>query len=79
MWNGSYKDSKYKETDNLVNDVLENDGTLTHEETSDGYTHETKDRGSYISDDYYFPNDKGKHDHYELRSSGEVLKNGKPI
>lgn len=78
-WDGNYADSKYTETGNIVGDVIENDGCLLHEPTSDGYTHEMKDRGGYVSDDYYFPNGNGGHDHYEHRSTGEVLKNGKPI
>lgn len=78
-WNGSFEDSKWSDTGNIVNDVIENDGCLVHEETGDGYTHEVRDRGSYITDDYFFSNGKGGHDHYEHRSTGEVLKNGKPI
>ena len=38
-WNGNFKDSKYVETGNMVNDVIENNGRILHEATSDGYTH----------------------------------------
>ena len=79
VWNGSFKDSKYTETGNIVGNVIENSGCLLHEKTPCGNTHEIKDRGRYISDDYYFPNGHGGHTHYEMRSNGEVLKNGKPI
>lgn len=81
-WNGNFKESKYVETGNIVNNVIENNGRLLHEETVDGYTHEITDRGSYISDDYYFPQrETGRkpHIHYEIRSNGEILKDGKSI
>lgn len=81
-WDGNFKTSKYKETGNMVLDVIENDGRIFHEATTDGYTHEIVDRGRYISDDYYFPNKKCKgkaHIHYEFRSNGEVLIDGKNI
>ena len=81
-WDGSFQDSKYRETGNIVNDVLENGGRLLHEPTPDGYTHEIVDRGAYISEDYYFPRREpgGKpHIHYEIRSTGEVLIDGKRI
>lgn len=81
-WDGNFKTSKYKETGNMVLDVIENDGRIFHEATTDGYTHERVDRGTYISDDYYFPSKKCKgkaHIHYEFRSNGEVLVDGKSI
>lgn len=81
-WNGNFKGSKYVETGNMVNDVIENNGRILHEATSDGYTHEVVDRGNYVSDDYYFPRrDLGKkpHIHYEMRSNGMILVDGKPI
>lgn len=81
-WDGNFKESKYVETGNMVNDVIENNGRILHEETSDGYTHEIVHRGNYISDDYYFPRrEPGKkpHIHYEIRSNGMVLIDGKPI
>lgn len=81
-WDGSFKESKYIETGNIVNDVIENNGRIIHEVTSDGYTHEVVDRGDYISDDYYFPRrDVGKkpHIHYEIRSNGILLIDGKSI
>jgi len=61
---------------------IKNNGRLLHEPTSDGYTHEVVDRGAYISDDYYFPqrtSGKKPHIHYEIRSNGNVLIDGKSI
>lgn len=81
-WDGSFEKSKYIETGNIVHDVIENDGRILHEPTSDGYTHEMVDRGSYISEDYYFPrriDGKKPHIHYEIRSNGDVLIDGKSI
>lgn len=83
-WDGSFDspECKYTYTDNIVGDVIENGGRILHEPTVDGYTHELTDRGSYISDDYYFPQrESGKkpHIHYEIRSTGEILIDGKPI
>lgn len=37
-----------------MNDVIENNGRIIHEATSDEYTHEVVDRGEYILADYYF-------------------------
>lgn len=81
-WDGSFKESQYVETGNMVHDVIENDGRVLHEPTADGYTHEIVDRGSYISDDYYFPQrtpGKKPHIHYEIRSTGDILIDGKSI
>lgn len=81
-WDGNFCDSQYTETGNIVNDVIENNGRILHEATVDGYTHEMVDRGAYISDDYYFPRRTpgGKrHVHYEMRSNGEVLIDGKNL
>ena len=81
-WDGCFSESKYIETGNMVGDIIENGGRLLHEPTTDGYTHEVVDRGNYITDDYYFPQkEPGKklHVHYELRSNGEVLIDGKSI
>ena len=84
-WDGSFDspESKYKYTDNMVCDVIENGGRILHEPTIDGYTHEWTDRGSHISDDYYFPQrDPAKsraHIHYEIKSTGEILIDGKKI
>lgn len=81
-WDGSFSESKYTETGNIVNNVLENDFRLLHEPTSDGYTHELVAREGYISDDYYFPNKGGgrkAHTHYEFRSNGEVRIDGKIV
>lgn len=84
-WDGKFDspECKYKYTGNIVNDVIENGGRILHEPTSDGYTHELTDRGEYISDDYYFPQrDPSKsrpHIHYEIRSTGELLVDGKTI
>ena len=81
-WDGTFSESKYIETGNIVNDVIENNGRILHESTPDGYTHEMVDRGEYISDDYYFPQrgaGKKPHIHYEMRTSGEVLIDGKQI
>ena len=81
-WDGSFDKSKYRETGNIVNDVIENNGILLHEATPDGYIHEIVDRGAYITDDYYFPQripDKKPHIHYELRSTGEIRINKKDI
>ena len=81
-WDGSFKDSKYIETGNLVGDVIENGGRLLHETTADGYTHEIVDRGQYVSEDFYFPQKipgKKPHIHYELRSDGDVLIDGKSL
>ncbi len=84
IWDGKFSESKYIETGNIVHDFIENDGRLVHEPTPDGYTHEIVDRGSYISDDYYFPrpiHDKKlkPHIHYELRSNGTILIDGKIV
>ena len=54
-WDGSFNESQYVETGNIVHDIIENGGRILHESTVDGYTHEMVDRGAYISDDYYFP------------------------
>ena len=81
-WDGSFCDSQYRETGNLVNDVFENNWRILHEPTTDGYTHEIVDRGDYLSEDYYFPRmEPGRkpHIHYEFRSNGEILIDGKPI
>lgn len=81
-WDGNFKESKYVETGNVVNDVIENNGRIIHERTLDGYTHEVVDRGKYVSDDYYFPrrdSRKKPHIHYEMRSNGMILVDGKPI
>lgn len=81
-WDGSFCDSQYVETGNLIMDVWENGWRILHEPTEDGFTHEMVDRGTYISDDYYFPrNEPGRkpHIHYEFRSTGEILIDGKPI
>lgn len=84
-WDGRFDspECKYKYTGNIVNDVIENGGRILHEQTSDGFTHELTDRGEYVSDDYYFPQrDPAKsraHIHYEIRSTGEILVDGKPI
>lgn len=81
-WNGSFKESQYIETGNLVGDVIENGGRLLHEATTDGYTHEIVERGQYISEDYYFPRNipgKKPHIHYEMRSNGDVLIDGKSL
>lgn len=81
-WDGSFSESQYVDTGNIVNDVIENGGRLLHEPTSDGYTHEIVDRGTYISDDYYFPQripGRKPHIHYEIRSSGGVFIDGKKI
>lgn len=81
-WDGSFNESQYIETGNMVHDVIINDGRLLHEPTPDGYTHEIVDRGKYISDDYYFPQrtpGKKPHIHYEIRSTGDMLIDGKNI
>lgn len=84
IWNGEFSESKYTKTGNIVHDVIANGGRLVHEPTLDGYTHEIVDRGSYISDDYYFQrpsrDKKSKpYIHYELRSNGTVLIDGKIV
>lgn len=81
-WDGSFAEAQYVETGNLVNDVIQNGGRLLHEPTVDGYTHEIVDRGTYISDDYYFPQKetgKKSHIHYEIRSTGSVLIDGNKV
>ena len=84
-WDGTFDspECKYKYTGNMVGDVIENGGRILHEPTIDGYTHEWTDRGSYIADDYYFPQrDPTKsrpHIHYEIRSTGEILIDGEPV
>lgn len=81
-WDGSFAESQYVETGNMVNDVIENGGRILHEPTPDGYTHEMVDRGEYISDDYYFPQripGRKPHIHYEIRSTGGVYVDGKKI
>lgn len=66
-WDGSFIKSKYIETGNMVNDVIENNGRIIHEAISDGYTHEVVDRGNYISDDYSFPRrEVGKKPHKKV-------------
>lgn len=80
-WDGSFQNSMYTETGNMVNDIIENGGRLVHESTVDGYTHEVVDRGQYISDDYYFPsgNSKKAHIHYEIHSNGDIVIDGKKL
>lgn len=81
-WDGNFNASRYVETGNLVNNVIENDGRILHESTIDGYTHEIVDRGTYISEDYYFPRrERGKkpHIHYEICSTGDIKIDGKKI
>ena len=81
-WDGTFEKSSYRKTGNLVNDVIENGGRVLHEPTVDGGTHEIIDRGTHISEDYYFPQrtpGKKPHIHYELRSTGEILIDGKDI